>query len=274
MVKVQVQSFSVFTKEKGYLLCSPSLFLAFFAHVFTCKASFLCGTSQVPLHWTGRWAFSWSSWLLPSCHSFSVPLPSSGRSSSCDFPSVHPSGLLKPLCAWKRTGMFLFLGPPTRCCPSCHHFAEGRAGTDTSEFSSCYLEKQRKSAPTLLKIKIIYWHQGFHEELLTFIEPFHCTKSSLFFKAEKCSSDYYKVLLKTWLKGSLGNQKQLFYGLTTKILFYSYWQYGFNNSWVGFASLIHIQFQISLCIIIVVSITVNWKWSCLCPYHVLLLLLK
>lgn len=29
MVKVQVQSFSVFSEEKGYLLCSPSLFLAF-----------------------------------------------------------------------------------------------------------------------------------------------------------------------------------------------------------------------------------------------------
>jgi len=33
----------------------------------------------------------------------------------------------------------------------------------------------RQSKYTLLKVKVLNWHQWFHEERLTYMEPFHCT---------------------------------------------------------------------------------------------------
>jgi len=56
--------------------------------------------------------------------------------------------------------------------PSLEHFFEG---------INMYLEilNLETELPTLLKMKIINWHQWFHEEPLKSMEPFYRTKSSL-----------------------------------------------------------------------------------------------
>lgn len=128
----------IFFFSSIYLSLCPSFCL------FTSTPFFLGGFFPARHHWIGMWASSWSFWPLRSCRSFSVPWPFSGRSSSCGCLSALPSGGPKPLCVWRRTGKFPFLCPPTRCCPSCLRFAEGPAGTDTDESSSCFLGRKDK----------------------------------------------------------------------------------------------------------------------------------
>ncbi len=63
------------------------------------------------------------------------------------------------------------------------------------------------SKTTPLKIKILYWHLWFHEEPLTSMESFHCTKDYLywkrFFKWLKCSSTKKKMVPQRTVHGKV-----------------------------------------------------------------------
>ncbi len=68
--------------------------------------------------------------------------------------------------------------------------------------------------PTFKKIKVLYWHLWFHEEHLTSMQPFHCTKASLQWK--KSDLDNLNVL-HTKKKTVIFLHERLLYGIKTHL---------------------------------------------------------
>ncbi len=60
------------------------------------------------------------------------------------------------------------------------------------------------------------WHQWFHEEPSTSVEPFHSTKG--FIEPSKCSSHTKRFFMNSSVKGSLENQEWSLNGITAKTL--------------------------------------------------------
>ncbi len=58
------------------------------------------------------------------------------------------------------------------------HQITGRAGTPCFDVPLMYLTFRCWNV-TLYTLRVLYWHWWFHEEPLTFMKSFHCTKSSL-----------------------------------------------------------------------------------------------